>query len=214
MNKCIVEMIGTFFLVFTVGVTVLTSEPLAPFAIAGVLMVMIYAGGHISGAHYNPAVTFGVMLRGKIDKEEAVAYVIVQLIAAVAAAICAGLLVGSGSQLLETGTVVQLVGFKAVCAAFVAELLFAFALTFVILNVATASGTANNSFYGVAIAGTVLAGALTVGWITGGAFNPAVTLGGLLLRIFPWTYCWVYFLAQFLGAGLAAKAFLAVNPEE
>ena len=215
MNKCVVEMIGTFFLVFTIGVTTLSGAAavLTPLAIAGVLMVMIYAGGHISGAHYNPAVTLGIMVRGKIDKEEATAYVVVQLIAAVVAAVAARMIVGGAASLPESGPLVQLAGLRGVTAAFFAELIFTFALTFVILNVATADGTANNSFYGAAIAGTVLAGALTVGWISGGAFNPAVTVGGLLIRIFPWTTCWVYFLAQLLGAYLAAKVFVMVNPE-
>src|SRR5256885_257923 len=78
-GKYTVELIGTFFLVFTVGATVLTSAALAPLAIGAILMVMVYAGGHISGGHYNPAVTLAALVRGRIDLVDAAAYWIVQL---------------------------------------------------------------------------------------------------------------------------------------
>ena len=78
MNKYIVELIGTFFLVFTIGNVVIEpgAGPLAPLAIGAALMVMVYAGGHISGAHYNPAVTLAILIRGKCDAKDVAPYVI------------------------------------------------------------------------------------------------------------------------------------------
>ena len=64
MNRYLTEFTGTFFLVFTIGCSVLAGTPLAPLAIGASLMVMVYMGGHISGAHYNPAVSLGLVLRG------------------------------------------------------------------------------------------------------------------------------------------------------
>ena len=80
-RKLSVEFIGTFFLVFTVGLAVRSAGTLAPLAIGVTLMVMVFAGGHISGGHYNPAVSTAVALRGKLSPREWVGYVITQLIA-------------------------------------------------------------------------------------------------------------------------------------
>ena len=88
LNKYLVEFIGTFFLVLTIGMTVISpgdAGNLAPLAIGGVLMVMIFAGGHISGAHYNPAVTLAVFLRGKCPAKDVAPYIVSQLIAAAVA---------------------------------------------------------------------------------------------------------------------------------
>jgi aquaporin Z len=76
MNKYLVEFIGTFFLVLTVGCTVIGNGagPLAPIAIGASLMIMVFAGGHISGGHYNPAVTLGVWMRGKCETKDVVPY--------------------------------------------------------------------------------------------------------------------------------------------
>ena len=79
-RKLVVELIGTFFLVFTVGASVRNGSSLAPLAIGAALMVMVYAGGHISGGHYNPAVTVAALTRGRIGLREAVGYWIVQLV--------------------------------------------------------------------------------------------------------------------------------------
>src|ERR1043165_5602903 len=88
MNKYIAEFIGTCFLVLTIGLTVLAGPGvIAPLAIGSGLMVMVYAGGHVSGAHFNPAVTLAVFLRGRCSKVDVVPYVIAQLAAAVLAAL-------------------------------------------------------------------------------------------------------------------------------
>src|ERR1041384_387383 len=168
MKKYLVEFIGTFFLVFTVGMAVRSGSTLAPLAIGAVLMTMIFAGGHVSGAHFNPAVTLAVFVRGRCEFKNLVPYWIAQLIAGIAAAFVAVFLVG------KSGTPMEI---KSVPAAFVAEFLFTFALAYVVVNSATAKNTANNSFYGLAIGLTVMAGAFAVGAISGGAFNPAVAIG-------------------------------------
>src|SRR4029077_12046255 len=158
--------IGTFFLVLTIGCTVIGNGAgaLAPLAIGSALMVMIFAGGHISGGHFNPAVTLGVWLRGKCDTKDVAPYMTFQIIAGVLAAFAVEFLKGGASVTpLQPATVPALL----------AEFLFTFALVYVVLNAATAKGTSGNSFYGLAIGFTVIVGAFSVGNISGGAFNPA-----------------------------------------
>jgi aquaporin Z len=165
MLKLVVEFIGTFFLVLTIGCSVLnpgSASPLAPLAIGSVLMVMVFAGGHISEAHYNPAVTLAVWLRGKCTPEELIGYIPTQVAGAIAAALVVQFLKKPEVGAPMTPDVVR---------ALVAEFLFTFALCYVVLNVATAKGTTGNSFYGLAMGFTVLSGALAVGPISGGAFN-------------------------------------------
>ena len=206
MKKYIVEFIGTFFLVLTVGLVVLGDVSMGPFAIGSVLMVMVYAGGHVSGAHYNPAVTVAVFLRGKCPATDLLPYWIAQLVGATVAAFAAMYLVADGVTESARVDVAD-----KLPVALLAEFLFTFALAFVVLNVATAKGTENNSFYGLAIGFTVLTGALAVGGITGGAFNPAVAVGGAFMKIFAWSQLWVYLVANLLGGALAAIVFMTVN---
>jgi aquaporin Z len=96
----------------------------------------------------------------------------------------------------------------------VAEFLFTFALAWVVLNVATARGTENNSFYGLAIGFTVVVGAYAVGAVSGGAFNPAVAIGGMVMGLLSWGDIWVYLLANLAGGAAAAFAFLFTQPGE
>jgi aquaporin Z len=207
-RKLVVELIGTFFLVFTVGASVYSGSPLAPLAIGASLMVMIYAGGHISGAHYNPAVTMAVLARGRIALGEAVGYWIAQLVAGLLAAVIVRAVVTP----MQVKTL-ALSGHLLV-AAFVVELLFTFALTYVVLNVATSKDHPNNSFYGLAIGFTVAAGAVAVGGISGGAFNPAVALGGATMGLFAWSTLWVYLVAQLAAGAVAGYTFRALNPDD
>lgn len=200
-GKYLIEFIGTFFLCFTIGMTVI--EPgaagnLAPFAIVAALVVMIYAGGHISGAHYNPAVTLAVTLRGKSTIADFVPYVVAQC---AAAAVAASLVVALKSG--ETIVPLNLDPGKAITA----EALFTFALAFVVLNVASAKATAGNSFYGLAIAGVVLAGAFAVGGVSGGAFNPAVSVALSAMGLLKRSDLWIHFAGQLSGAALAALVF-------
>ena len=207
MKKYFAELIGTFFLVLTIGCTVIGhgAGPLAPLAIGSALMVMIFAGGHISGGHFNPAVTLGVWLRGKCETIDVVPYMIFQVMGAVLAALVVKYFkAGAAVAPLQPATVPALL----------AEFLFTFALVYVVLNVATAKGTSGNSFYGLAIGFTVLTGAFSVGSISGGAFNPAVAVGISVLGLSSWANIWIYLVADFAGAAVAAAAFKALNPAE
>lgn len=207
MNKYIVEFIGTFFLIFTIGNVVMEpgAAEMAPLAIGAVLMVMVFAGGHISGAHYNPAVTIAVFLRGKCEAKDILPYIGAQIVAAVAAAAAVMFIKGAGADKAMEIVIPQ---------AFVAELLFTFALAFVILNVATVRSTEGNAYYGLAIGFTVLAGAYTVGGVSGGVFNPAVAIGISIMGMSDWANIWVYFVANVVGAVLAVGAFKIVNGPE
>jgi aquaporin Z len=174
-------------------------------------MVMIYAGGHLSGGHYNPAVTLAVLARHRIGLRDAVAYWMVQFGAGVLAAGVVRTVIDP-AQLAATATL-TLSG-RTLLAAFVVELLFSFALSYVVLNVATSKSHPDNSFYGLAIGFTVLAGALAVGTISGGAFNPAVTLGAAVMGMFAWPTLWVYLVAQVIAGATAGIIFLTLNPDD
>jgi aquaporin Z len=209
--KYAVEAIGSFFLVFTVGAAVGSGNSLAPLGIGAVLMVMIYAGGHLSGGHYNPAVTMAVLVRRRISLRDAVAYWLVQFGAGLLAAVIVRVVVDPTR--MATAAALTLTG-HSLLAAFVAELLFTFALCYVVLNVATSKDHPENSFYGLAIGFTVVAGEIAVGAISGGAFNPAVSLGGAVLGIFAWPTLWVYLVAQALAGIAAGVTFLVLNPDD
>ncbi len=208
-RKLVVEAIGTFFLAFTVGMTVI--EPgagvLTPVAIGTVLAVMVYAGGHISGGHYNPAVTLGVWLRGNIRPPEVAGYWAAQIVGALVAAVAV-------TYLKPAMPAATLNASIPVGPGLLAEFLFTFALVFVVLNVATAKATEGNSYYGWAIGFTVMVGALTVGGITGGAFNPAVAIGGAAMNIFAWSQIWIYLVAELVGGAVAALLFVYLHPDE
>src|SRR5437762_9753016 len=184
MKKYIAEFIGAFFLVLTIGCTVIPGAPgvIAPLAIGAALMVMVFAGGHISGAHFNPAVTLAVFVRGRCPARDVVPYWIAQIAAATAAAVVAVFLVGKSGTPMEITNIPQ---------ALTAEFLFTFALAYVVLNCATAKGTLDNSFYGLAIGFTVLAGVFAVGAISGGAFNPAVAIGAAALKLLHFSDIWI-----------------------
>jgi aquaporin Z len=204
MNKYLVELIGTFFLVLTIGCTVISpgAGDLAPIAIGASLMVMIFAGGHISGGHYNPAVTLGVWIRGRCEARDVLPYWVSQLIGAVLAALVVQFLKGSSHKP---------VGNPPILPALLAEFLFTFALVYVVLHVATAKGTAGNSFYGLAIGMTVMSGAFAVGNISGGAFNPAVALGITLMGLSAWSSIWIFWVAELAAGAGAALVFKAVE---
>ncbi|HET6504026.1 MAG TPA: aquaporin [Amycolatopsis sp.] len=208
-RKYVVELIGTFFLVFTVGATVTGGVTLAPLAIGSVLMVMVYAGGHISGGHYNPAVTMAALVRGRIGVGDAVGYWVAQVVAGlVAALIVRGVVTPAASAKTLT------LSGHTMAAAFVAELLFTFALAFVVLNVATSKDHPDNSFYGLAIGFTVMVGAFAVGGISGGVFNPAVAIGGATMGLFAWSTLWLYLVAELVAGALAGLVFRALNRDD
>src|SRR6266403_2765016 len=207
LRKCIVEFIGTFFLVYVVGCVSLQEHVLlGPLAIGASLMVMILAGGHISGGHYNPAVTLGVWIRGACSTLEASFYLVAQVIGAIVASIAVAFLLGHGSS--PTASAVS------AAPVMLAEGLGTFALVYTVLNVAAAPATSGNSFYGLAIGFTVFAQAVAVGKVSGGAFNPAVAIGVCLLGLANGANLWIYWLSEFLAAAVAAVVFLVVNQEK
>lgn len=204
-RKTCVEFIGTFFLVFTVGMATKTAGAFAPLAIGAVLMVMVFAGGHVSGGHYNPAVSTAVLLRGKLKSGEYIPYVLTQIVAGLAAAGVVTALGYEPARSVSTG---------AIGSMFVVEFLFTFALAYVVLNVATASATQGNSFYGLAIGFTLATASFAVGSISGGAFNPAVAIGASIMGLFSWSNIWIYLVANLLGGAAAAGAFRLIEPLE
>lgn len=206
--KYVYEFIGTFFLVFTVGMVVVEPHSAglwAPLAIGSILAVMIFAGGHISGGHYNPAVSLAVFMRNRLSSRDLGLYWIAQLMASVVAALF--------TLYLKDDHVNHPIEIHAVKALLV-EFLFTFALCYVVLNVATAKATAGNSYFGWAIGFTVLAGAYAIGSTSSAALNPAVALGITLLHLSHWSNIWIYIVANFLGAAVAAWTFNAAHPNE
>jgi aquaporin Z len=205
MNKYLTEAIGTFVLVLVIGCTVTVGPAtLAPLAIGSALMVMVYAGGHVSGAHYNPAVTIAIWIRGRCATADVGPYIAAQIAGALGAAAVV--------KFLRPEVAIEPHSLN-VARALVAEGLFTFILAYVVLNVATAKANAGNSFYGLAIGFTVLAGALAVGDISA-AFNPAVAIGITVLGLSGWPSLWIYVVACFGGAALAALVFKAINPQD
>ncbi len=209
-RKYLVELIGTFFLVLTIGQCVIGATAadgvIAPLAIGSALMVMVYAGGHISGAHYNPAVTLAVWIRGRVGTRDVLPYIIAQVAGAVLAALVVMYLKGS----IKPGGGPDPDPVKS----FVVELLFTFALAYVVLNVATSKATAGNSYYGLAIGFTVIAGAFAVGAVSGGAFNPAVAIGVAVMGLAKVSHLAVLLAATLAGGALAGVTFQFLNPDD
>jgi aquaporin Z len=217
---CLTEFIGTFMLVFTIAMTVgLASTSITisagsatwdPLAIGSILMCMIFMGGHVSGAHYNPAVSLAVSLRGKLAKGHMPLYWLFQCFGATAGALLCYMATGFHPY-PHAGT-----GYTQ-AEAFICELVFSCILSLVVLNVATTKATENNSFFGLAIGFTVTAGAYSVGPISGAVFNPAVGTGLLLVNMFAggaMNDIWLYWFAPCLGAVFAALFYRLMNPKE
>jgi len=204
MKKLLTEFIGAFFLVLTIGLTVTGSTPFAPLAIGCSLMVMVYMGGHVSGAHYNPAVSLAAMMAGALSLKDFVGYVIAQVLGALAAAVVVRTATGLTFAPMPgpgvSGSIALLI-----------EVLFTFALALVVLNSAVSKATKGNSFYGLAIGFTVVVAAFAGGPISGGAFNPAVGIGPTLVQAALGAggigHLWIYIVGPCLGAALAVAVF-------
>lgn len=204
MKNYVVEAIGTFFLVLVIGLSVNFGVALAPLAIGATLMVMAYSCGHMSGAHFNPAISLAAVIRGSLPAKHLAGYWVAQLIGALAAAFLVVYLTGKPLHVAPAATADWL-------QVLTGEFVFTFALAWVVLNTSTAKGTSGNSFYGLAIGATVMAGAFTLGNLTGGAFNPAVGLAPALVEVLhglPVTAeWWIYLVGPVLGASFAAAMF-------
>ncbi|HSS61843.1 MAG TPA: aquaporin [Candidatus Limnocylindrales bacterium] len=198
--KLMIEFVGTFVF-FSVIAHSGRAGSLAPLAIGLALTAMVYMGGHVSGAHYNPAVTFGLFLRRLISVRTLALYWVTQLVAGSLAFVLAFLIDGASAGIHPGAGVYWY-------SALSAEILFTTALVLVVLNVAATKETAGNSYYGIAIGFTVAAGAFVVGPISGAAFNPAVgfaaTLGAALFGHGGWSDLWLYVVGPLAGAALAA----------
>ncbi|MDP1675712.1 MAG: aquaporin [Bacteroidota bacterium] len=207
MNKYIVEFIGTFFLVMVVGLTVIDPGAgiLAPLAIGCTLMIMVYAGGPISGGHYNPAVTLGVWIRGKLETKEVLPYMLMQVFGGLIAALVVGFQKGNPVLTAMTPDVTK---------ALLNEFLFTFALVYVVLNTATSKKSAGNSYFGLSIGFTVVVGAFAGGGISGGAYNPAVAVGITTMGLVSFGNIWIYLVGNFVGGAAAAAIYKVVNPDE
>jgi len=218
-----IEFLGTYFLVFTVGCNVLGKTQLGGISIGAVLMVSIFMGGYISGAHYNPAVTTAVLVRGKISGAEALFYIITQVFAGFAAAFATYFMFDQ-TYALAPGEAVH----WKITTALYGEFVITFILCSVVLHTATTKAQEGNSFFGLAIGFTVVSGAISVGPISGGAFNPAVATGPAIVQLFfgkgmdgtereNVKYIWIYWVADIFAAicaGLAFRWFIRDRSEE
>ncbi len=203
MARYATEFTGTLFLVLTIGLTAVQDVVPAPVAVGAVLTALVYMGGHVSGAHYNPAVSIAIMVRGRLDRGDLAPYVIAQVAGATVAALLVRTLTGEFVVLAPAAD-------ASTAVALLAEMLFTFALALVILNVATSPRTEGNAYYGLAIGLVVMAGAFAVGGISGGVFNPAVGTGPILAALFQGgslSALWIYWVGPVAGALLAVPVF-------
>jgi aquaporin Z len=205
--KTIAETIGTALLVFTIQVAVASGSDLAPVAIGSILIAGVFAGGPVSGAHYNPAVSLAIALRGSISYAEMVPYVIAQLVGGTLGGLCGGIVSGSFATVAMGGDATLL-------QALLAEVIVTFALCFVVLSVATNPTVDGNHYYGLAIGLVVVSGAVGVGEISGGAFNPAVALGlSFASALSNLPYGIMVSAANLIGGAIAAACYLVCVPE-
>ena len=204
LRSALAEFVGTFIFVFAIIAAVNSGSPFTPLAIGFALMVLVYATGHISGAHLNPAVSVGVWLRGAIGLVGMLVYIVAQLVGGALAALLSFVLFPAAGEplALDLGP------------AFLVEALWTFVLVYVVLNVATSKDHPDNSFYGLAIGSTVFVGAVGFGSVSGGGFNPAVALGLAITGQFAWGSYWLYFLAPLIGGAVAAVVFRVFNAHD
>lgn len=204
MKNTLTEFIGTFFLVLTVGLTVVAQSPFAPLAIGASLMIMVYMGGHISGGHYNPAVSLSATLRGALPAGQYLPYVLAQVAGALAAALIVYVITGRTFAPAPGADATTL-------GALLVEILYTFALCLVVLNTAVSKKTQGNSYYGLAIGFTVVVAAFAGGGISGGAFNPAVGIGPVIVHAALGDgglgALWLYIVGPLAGGALAAAVF-------
>jgi aquaporin Z len=211
--KLINEFLGTFMLVLTVGLNVLAESKAAAFSIAASLMCMIYATGDVSGGHYNPAVTLAIFCSGRnlISVSDAGLYVVSQLVGGMVAGVVYASIYGFHVFPLGPG-----VGHGWASVA-VAEIIFTFVLTFVVLTIATVRKQPAPEFIGLAIGSCVTVGGFAIGKVSGGSLNPAVSTGIALADVFQgglFYQCLLYAAFEFIGGALAAGIFRVVYPEE
>ena len=229
-KKALCEFIGSFFFILTINLSVVYAGAFAPIAIGFMLMAQVFAFGYISGAHFNPAVTLGVVLVGQLKLKRASFYVLAQTLGGIAAGLLSILLIGDEDMLTfqppqPVADANGKFGGTEIGRAFLSELIFTCCLVTVVLHVAC-SRQRNNNHYGLAIGMTVMSSAFSVGKISGGGFNPAVSTGLLIGKCIggsndgvadscqPMRFLWLYWLAPFIGSVLASGMFLVVHAME
>ncbi len=196
-------------MILTIGSTVTLdgSGVIPPLAIGAILMVMIYAGGSISGGHYNPAVSLAVCIRGAMPKRDLLPYMAAQVLGGIAAAFAVLEFKHNPEPMPPFNFLIHDL--------LLSEFLFTFALCYVVLHVATSRRNAGNSYFGLAIGGTVMAGAFAVGGtVCSGAFNPAVEVGLGFMKLTPWGSSYLTILANLAGGVAAALIYLVINKKE
>jgi len=210
-SKYLSEFVGTYFLVLTVGCNVLTGSVGAALSIGAILMVMIYALGSVSGAHFNPAVTLAILCsaRGLISLQDTMLYVVSQLFGGICASATYAALFGESFMLAPVG---KYTWYAAMCV----EIVYSMALCYVVLNVATTHKQDGNNYFGLAIGFTVVAAALAIGGISGCSLNPAVSFGAIMINTIDngtksLMYLALYFFSPFVGSMLACLSFYVVQ---
>lgn len=212
-KKYIAEFIGTFFLLLTIFMVAYSkvSADLQPIAVGTMLIAMVYAVGHISGAHFNPAVTLAFLLRGKIDIKNAGFYMGAQILGGIAAALLASVLISAKPPIMPIVLPPQ---YFSMIPALLSELVGTFALTWVILNVATAKALEGNAFYGIAIGLTLTALIYTLGSVSSSIFNPAAAIATCIVQFNAWNNLWIYLVGNLIGGALAALVFKYVGQDD
>lgn len=203
-RNAVAEALATLLFVFSIVGAINNAGDFTPLVIGFTLMVLVYATGHLSGAHLNPAVSLGALLRGALSLGDFIAYIVAQFIGGALGALLASVLWprAAAPVEIEAGP------------AFLAETVLTFVLVYVVLNVATSKDHAGNSFYGLAIGSVVVVGAFAVGPVSGGGFNPAVALGLSISGQFDWANLWLYIVAPLVGGVLAALVFRLLNTHD
>ena len=204
MPRYLTEFLGTLFFVMTIGLVATPGHPLAPLVIGAALMVVVYMGAPVSGAHYNPAVTLALFLRGKMIKSDLLPYWIAQVMGALVGAFLSFIFLDhtfapEPAVTASTPTVLLV------------EALYTCLLALVVLNCAARQATKGNSYFGLAIGFTIVIAAFAGGPISGGAFNPAVATGAIVVNAISgggkFANLWLYLVGPFAGGLLGAAIF-------
>ncbi|KAG5494115.1 hypothetical protein JKF63_01950 [Porcisia hertigi] len=213
LSQLLAELVGTFLLVLTITLASVGVSQLAPIPIGFMLAAMCFTFGYISGAHFNPAISFAVFLNRQMTLRRTVMYILVQLCGSFAASLYASAIIG-----LNIPTPVPNGDLVNIWQALLCELVYTFALTSVVLHVCF-SRQRSNDFYGLAIGMTLTAAGFSVGGFTGGAFNPAVATGTQVVSCVykncePLRSFWVYWVAPFGGAFMASILYQLLDTQE
>jgi aquaporin Z len=201
--KLLTEFVGTFVFLTAIALSG-HAGALAPLAVGLTLTAMVYMGGHVSGAHYNPAVTLALFLRRKMPRGDLLPYWAAQILGAIIGAYLSYMFLDRTFAPAPAAT-------TSPAGAVLVELLYTCLLALVVLNCAAREATRGNSYFGLAIGFTIVVAAASGGPISGGAFNPAVATGSILVNALsgPGNLgdLWIYLLGPLAGGAIAALIF-------